>query len=84
MNSCFESNLLKNNKGMEFIGLSLEVLGTVMIAYTALSVHHRVRKEHKIDEVVFKHMKREQAVGIIGIVLIIAGYLLQISSKLPR
>ena len=67
---------------MELLGLTLEVLGTVMIAYTVLSVHYRVRKEHKIDEVVFKHMRREQAVGIIGIILIILGYILQIPSKL--
>ena len=67
---------------MELLGLTLEVLGTVMIAYTVLSVHYRVRKEHKIDEVVFKHMRREQAVGIVGIVLIILGYILQIPSKI--
>ena len=67
---------------MELLGLTLEVLGTVMIAYTVLSVHYRVRKEHKIDEAVFKHMRREQTVGIIGIILIIAGYLLQIPSKI--
>jgi hypothetical protein len=52
-----------------------------MIAYTVLSVHYRVRKEHKIDEVVFKHMRREQAGGIIGISLIIIGFLLQLPSK---
>jgi len=67
---------------MELLGLTLEVIGTVMIAYTVLAVHYRVRKEHKIDEVVFKHMRREQTVGIIGILLIIAGYILQIPSKL--
>jgi len=67
---------------MELVGRTLEVIGTVIIAYTVLSVHHRVRKEHKIDEVVFKHMKREQAVGIIGIVLIVIGYFLQIPSTL--
>ena len=67
---------------MELIGHTLEVIGTVMIAYTALSVHHRVRKEHKIDEVVFKHMKREQAVGMFGIVLIVIGYILQVPSNL--
>ena len=67
---------------MELIGFTLDLIGTVMIAYTVLSVHYRVRKEHKIDEVVFKHMRREQAAGIIGIGLIIIGFLLQLPSKL--
>lgn len=67
---------------MEFVGHTLEVIGTVMIAYTALSVHRRFRKEHKIDEVVFKQMRREQAVGIFGIILIVVGYLLQVPSRL--
>ncbi len=67
---------------MELIGFILDLIGTVMIAYTVLSVHYRVRKEHKIDEVVFKHMRREQAAGIIGISLIIIGFLLQLPSKI--
>lgn len=67
---------------MEPIGFILDLIGTVMIAYTVLSVHYRVRKEHKIDDVVFEHMRREQAAGIIGISLIIIGFLLQLPSKL--
>jgi hypothetical protein len=67
---------------MELLGHTLDVIGKLMIAFTALSVHHRVRKEHKIDEVVFKQMRREQAVGIAGIILIIAGYLIEVSSKI--
>ncbi|MFV1917516.1 MAG: hypothetical protein ACC618_03510 [Patescibacteria group bacterium] len=67
---------------MDFIGFTLEVLGTVMIAYMALSVHYRVRKEHKIGERVIKHMRREQAVGVVGVVLIVAGYILQVPSKI--
>lgn len=67
---------------MEFVGSTLELIGTVAIAYTVLSVHYRVRVEHKIDEVVFKHMRREQAAGIIGISLIILGYILQLPSRI--
>ncbi len=67
---------------MELLGHTLEVIGVAIIAYTALSVHRRVRKEHQVDEAVFKKMKKEQTVGMFGIVLIILGYLLQIPSKI--
>lgn len=65
-----------------FIGFTLDVIGKVLIAYTAIMVHYRFWQEHKIDEKVFATMKREQLIGIIGIALIIVGYLLQIPSKL--
>lgn len=39
-----------------------------MVAYTAITVHHRFWKEHKIDEMVFKVMKRGQIIGIAGTV----------------
>jgi hypothetical protein len=35
---------------MEFFGFTMDVIGKIMIAYTAIMVHHRFRKEHKIDE----------------------------------
>jgi len=62
---------------MEFIGFTLDVLGKIMVAYTAIMVHFRFWKEHKIDEVVFTEMRRERIVGIIGIVFIIFGYAMQ-------
>lgn len=67
---------------MELLGFILDVIGKVMVAYTAITVHHRVWKEHKIDEAVFGAMKREQIIGITGIVLIIIGFFLQIPAKL--
>lgn len=60
---------------MEFlIGETLDVIGTVMIAFTVLMVHHRFRKEHKVDERVFKAMRREQVIGLLGIAFIVIGY----------
>ncbi len=67
---------------MQLLGFTLDLVGKIMIAYTAIAVHYRFRKEHKIDEAVFIQMKKEQVVGIIGILLIIIGYLLQIFSKI--
>lgn len=59
-----------------FTGMTLDTAGTVLIAYTVLRVHSRVRKEHRIDEYVAREMRREKAYGIAGIVLIITGYVL--------
>jgi hypothetical protein len=55
----------------EIISSTVDLVGKVMISYTAIAVHTRFRKEHKIDDQVFKEMKREQYIGIAGIALIV-------------
>ena len=67
---------------IEFIGFTLDVVGKVMVALTAIMVHRRFRKEHKIDERVFRAMRREQLLGVVGILLIVLGFLLQAPSKI--
>lgn len=66
---------------IEIIGFTLDALGKIMIAYTALKVHHRFYKEHKVDELVFIAMKKERNIALIGIVFIVVGYLLQLQTK---
>lgn len=66
----------------EFIGFTLDVIGKIMVAYTAIMVHYRFWEEHKIDEAVFAIMRRERVVGVLGIIFIVIGYILQIPSKL--
>lgn len=67
---------------IELLGFTLDVAGKVMVAYATIKVHHRFWQEHKVDEFVFRAMKREQIIGIVGVISIIAGFLLQIPSKL--
>ena len=69
------------NGFMELLGHTLDLIGKILIAYTAIRVHFRVWKEHKIDEAVFTEMQTERRIGIIGIALIILGYLLELPSK---
>ena len=52
-----------------------------MIAYTALAVHRRVWKEHKINKTVFRMMKHEQLIGIFGIIISVSAYFLRIYAK---
>lgn len=61
----------------EFITETIGVAGKVLVAYTAIRVHHRVWKEHRIDERVFTAMRKEQVLGILGVTLIIAAYVAQ-------
>jgi len=63
---------------METAAFTLDLIGKIMIAYTALAVHHRVRKEHKIDKKVFRAMKLEQIIGITGVAFMIVGYILHV------
>ncbi|MFC1653504.1 hypothetical protein ACFL1M_01505 [Patescibacteria group bacterium] len=72
-----------NQEYYAFIGYTLDVIGKILIAYTAVMVHHRVWQEHKIDNRVFDEMKKEKLVAFIGIFFILLGYFLQLPSKLP-
>jgi len=66
---------------MHFIGLTIHTLGGVLIGITAIRVHSVVSKEMKLDKHAYQAMRKEQYVGILGIALMIAGYLLQIIGR---
>ena len=59
--------------------LTVEVIGTLMIAFAALRVHHRVLNEHKIDKQVFAAMKRERKIGITGVFFVVVGYIVEVT-----
>ncbi len=63
---------------MTLAGATMELIGSLMIAYAALAVHYRVRKEHQIDDRVQNEMGREFGIGVSGMALVLAGYLLQL------
>ncbi len=62
---------------VEFIGDFIEISGKLLVAWTAIMVHHRFRHEHKIDEAVFKIMRWEGKLGVIGIVMIVGGFIIR-------
>ena len=66
---------------LEVLGRTLDVIGKILIAFTAIMVHHRFLKEHKVDDEVFLIMKREQALGILGVILIIIGFIIEMLGK---
>lgn len=69
---------------LDIISVTFEFIGTSIIAFTALQVHHRMLMEHKVDSRVFTIMKREQKIGFAGVALITTGYLLSLISYFIR
>ncbi|MCD5381794.1 MAG: hypothetical protein LR017_00580 [Candidatus Pacebacteria bacterium] len=61
-----------------FWALTIGVIGKVMLAVAVLRAHIAILHEHKIDGVVLDAIKRERWITIIGLMLIVTGYLLEI------
>lgn len=60
------------------IGTTFDVMGKVLIGITVLIVHRHVLKEHRITKDVLKQMRKEQILGLLGIVFILIGYFIHI------
>lgn len=66
---------------LELIGIIGRIIGTfgaILVARTALRVHHRVWQKHKIDREVFSEMHREQKFGMVGLGAMIVGLLVDV------
>lgn len=60
------------------LGLTVGTIGKVILGVGVLRVHMHILKEHKIDNVVLKSIKRERYVTFFGLLLIIVGYVLEV------
>jgi hypothetical protein len=63
---------------LKLLALILETFGSLLVGYAALSVHHRVLNEHRVDDRVFRVMRIEQKLGILGMVLISLAFILSV------
>lgn len=59
-------------------GLTLGTLGKVILGAAVLRVHTHILREHKIDNIVLKSIKKEQFVTLLGLTLIVVGYVLEV------
>lgn len=66
---------------IELLGATIDLVGKILIAYTAVRVHRHVWREHRIDAIVFRAMRREQVLAFVGIAAMVIGYALQLQSK---
>lgn len=60
------------------LGKTIDLIGKLLIAFTAIRVHHTVLKDKKLDKHVFTEMKHEFTLGFIGIGMMITGYLIEV------
>lgn len=62
-----------------FWGLTIGVIGKIVLGIAVLRVHSGIVKEHRIDGVVLKAMKKEKWVTVVGVLLIVLGYILELT-----
>ena len=61
-----------------FWALTLGFFGKILLGATVINVHAHIIKERKIDQDVLKEMHRERKLGILAVLLILAGYILEL------
>ncbi len=64
------------------IAFTCGFIGKFLLGVTVLLVHQKIEKERGIDQPVLMEMKREQVVGILGLLFIIAEYSFHMLSAL--
>jgi len=56
-------------------GLILQTIGELLIGFTVLRVHSRILVDKHIDDAVISAIKREQFIGALGMIFIVAGFI---------
>ncbi len=62
-----------------FWGLTIGVAGKIILGTAVLLVHLKIFEERKIDRAVLKSIRTEHLLTILGILLIVAGYVLEVA-----
>jgi hypothetical protein len=63
---------------IEFLGMTFDFVGTIILAIAVLRVHMKLGKEHKIDKKVLQAIHREKIFAILAIIFIFFGFILQV------
>lgn len=61
-----------------FWGLTVSMLGKLLLAGGVLIAHSEIAHEKRIDQQVLKSFRIELMLTIIGIILIVAGYIMEV------
>lgn len=61
-----------------FWGLTLSLIGKVLVALGVLLAHSKIAHEHRIDRQVLRTFRTEFVITLVGLFLIIVGYGLEI------
>lgn len=61
-----------------FLGLTIGIIGKVLLGVSVINVHGHIMKEHHIDNDVLQAMETEKWIAIAGVVFMIVGYILEL------
>lgn len=61
-----------------FWGITLGVLGKVLVVVAVLHMHHSLVRENRIDRTVLFTYKQERIMTFIGLALILVGYFMEV------
>lgn len=65
---------------LALIGLTLGTVGKILVVLSVLHMHHSLIVEHKVDKNVILSYKQERILTVIGLLLIVAGYVLEVTA----
>ena len=63
----------------ELLAYTFDIIGKITLGLSVILVHRRMRKEHRIDRKVLRELRKEQSLAIIGILLMVVGYVLHLT-----
>lgn len=61
-----------------FWGLTIGVIGKVLVVVGVLVAHSGIMKEHKIDTVVLRRFHLEHTITVLGLIFILIGYFMEV------
>lgn len=61
-----------------FIGMTISMLGKVMLATGVILAHSELEHERRVDDEVIRSFHRERIITLLGVLLIVLGYLIEI------
>lgn len=60
------------------LGMGIGVVGKLLLGIAVLRVHAHILREHRIDRAVLASLRVEQIVTVLGLVLIVIGYVMEL------
>ncbi len=78
METALTASVVLSSMDPLFIASTLNIIGDILIAVVVFNVHFHIFKERSIDLDVLRTMRREQVYIVIGIMLLVASYLIEI------
>lgn len=61
-----------------FWGLTIGVIGKVMLAAGVIIAHSSIAREQKIDSAVLRGFRIEHTITVLGVIFIIVGYFMEV------